>query len=158
MRACLWVVSADPRPVICNSVFFDLQPDIFLNPIVTHRTARFLMLWLFVALQAMTPLIHAHAGAVQLSHADLPHVHQGVHSDAAYHVIAADEHGAEVEVAHGMPLRNGTLSAAAEAPLAVTWALPCADMSDRTGAGLPPPLYLAPPDHTLPHALAPPSA
>jgi hypothetical protein len=119
------------------------------------------MLWLFVALQAMTPFIHAHAGAVQLGHADLPHVHQGVHSDAAYHVIAADEHGAEVEVAQGMPLRNGTLSAAADAPLAVTLALPCADMTEWPTTGLPappPPLYLALPDHTLPHALAPPSA
>ena len=125
-----------------------------------HRTARFLMLWFFVALQAMTPFIHAHAGAVQLSHAGFLHVHQGVHSDAAYHVIAADEHGAEVEVAQGMPLRNSTLGSAAEAPLAMILTLPHADMTERPATGLPapPPLYLAPPDHTLPHALAPPLA
>lgn len=34
------------------------------------------------------------------------HVHQGVHSDATWHVMAADEHDAEVDVAQGMPLRN----------------------------------------------------
>ncbi|MBU1395859.1 MAG: hypothetical protein KKE84_06920 [Gammaproteobacteria bacterium] len=129
-----------------------------MNPTVPHRAARFLMLWLFVALQAMTPLIHAHAGAVQLSHADFLHVHQGLHSDAAYHVIAADEHGAEVEVAKGMPLRNGMLGAAAEAPLAMTLTLPRADMTERPAIGLPPPLDFSPPDYILPHALAPPLA
>ena len=118
------------------------------------------MLWFVIALQAITPFIHAHAGAVQLSHVDLPHVHQGVHSDAVYHVMAADEHGAEVEVAQGKPLRNSTLGAAAEAPLAVILALPRAAMTERPATGLPAPtpLYLAPPDHTLPPALAPPSA
>lgn len=117
------------------------------------------MFWLVIALQAMTPFVHAHAGAVQLSHAGVLHVNPSVHSDAAYHVVAADGHGAEIEVAQGMPLRNGTLGAAAAAPLAVPLALPRADRTERPGAGLPPsPLYLAPPDHTLPLALAPPSA
>lgn len=118
------------------------------------------MFWFFVALQAMTPFVHAHAGAVQLSHTGFLHALEGMHGDAAYHVIAADEHGAEVAVAQGMPLRNGTLGAAAEAPLAVTLTLPRADMTEQPATGLPapPPLYLAPPDHTLPHALGPPSA
>jgi hypothetical protein len=131
-----------------------------LNPTVPHRTARFLMFWFFVALQAMTPFIHAHAGTVQLSHAGFLHVHQGVHSDAAYHVIAADEHGAEVEVAQGMPLRSHSPATAAPASLAVSFTLPCVDVSAHPGVGLPaPPLpHLAQSDHVLPPALAPPSA
>lgn len=125
-----------------------------------HSTARFLMLWFFVALQTMAPFIHAHAGAVQLNHAGFLHLHQGVHSDAAWHVTAADEHGVEVEVAQGMPLRHDTPAAAAPAPLAARLTLPRVAVAAHPGAGLPapPPLHLALPDHTLPHALAPPSA
>ena len=118
------------------------------------------MLWFFVALQTMTPFIHAHAGAVHLHHAGLLHMHQGAHGDASWHVMAADEHGAEVEVAQGMPLRNDTpLTAAVHEPLAAM-TLARVDVTARPGAGLPaPPLqHLAPPDHILPHALAPPSA
>jgi hypothetical protein len=130
-----------------------------LNSTVPHRLQRFLMLWFFVALQAMTPFIHAHAGAVPLDHANFLHLHEGVHGDVAYHALAADEHGAEIEVAQGMPLRSGTQGAAAAAPLAVPLALPHADVTERPRTGLPSSsLHLAPPDHTLPHALAPPSA
>jgi len=120
------------------------------------------MLWFFVALQTMAPFIHAHAGAVHLHHAGFLHVHQGVHSDATWHVMAADEHGAEVEVAQGMPLRNTVPpTVAAHASPAANLTLPRIDMAARPGAGLPAPpplLRLALPDHTLPHALAPPSA
>jgi len=117
------------------------------------------MLWFFVAVQAMTPFIHAHAGAVQLCHTGFLHVYPSVHGDAAYHALAADENGAEIRVAQGMSLRIGTLGAAAAAPLAVPLVLPGADKTERPGAGLPPPsLHLAPLDHTHPHALAPPSA
>jgi len=117
------------------------------------------MLWFFVALQTMAPFIHAHAGAVQLNHAGFLHVHQGAHGDDAWHV-ATDEHGAEVEVAQGMPLRNDTPATTVPAPLAASLPLPHADAAARPGAGLPapPPLHLALPDHTLPHALAPPLA
>ena len=117
------------------------------------------MLWFFVALQTMAPFIHAHAGAVQLNHAGFLHVHQGVHGDAAWHV-AADEHGAEVEVAQGMPLRSDTPATTVPAPLAAGLPLPHAGAAAHPGAGLPapPPLHLALPDHTLPHALAPPLA
>jgi hypothetical protein len=127
---------------------------------VLHSTSRLLMLWFFVALQTMAPFIHAHAGAVQLSHAGFLHVHQGVHSDAAWHVVAADQHGAEVEVAQGMPQRSDTLTTTAPPPLAVNLPLPHAAAAARPGAGLPapPPLHRALPDHTLPHALAPPLA
>jgi hypothetical protein len=118
------------------------------------------MLWFFVALQTMAPFIHAHAGAVQLNHAGFLHVHQGVHSDAAWHVTAVDEHGAEVEVAQGMPLRHDTPATTAPVPPVVTLPLPHVDATTRPGTGLPapPPLHLALPDHTLPHALAPPLA
>lgn len=117
------------------------------------------MLWFFVALQTMAPFIHAHAGAVQLNHAGFLHVHQGVHSDAAWHV-AADEHGAEVEVAQGMPVRNDTPATTVPAALAASLPLQHAAAAARPAAGLPapPPLHLALPEHTLPHALAPPLA
>lgn len=119
------------------------------------------MLWFFVALQAMAPFIHAHAGAVQLNHAGFLHVHQSTHSDAAWHVVSSDEHGAEVEVAQGMTLRSDALDTTADTRvLASDRVLPCASTMGCLGAGLPAPplLRLAPPDHTLPHALAPPSA
>jgi hypothetical protein len=123
------------------------------------------MLWFFVALQAMTPFIHAHADTVQpgsgyAGHAGSLHVRQCAHGDAACHAIAADEHDAEIEVAQGMPLRNDTPGMVVEVPLAASLTLPPADVTERPGAGLPapPPLHLALPDHTLPHALAPPLA
>ncbi|MDO9221910.1 MAG: hypothetical protein Q7T90_12865 [Thiobacillus sp.] len=117
------------------------------------------MLWFLVALQATTPFIHAHAGAVQLNHANFLHVHQGVHSDAAYHTLAADEHGAQVDVAQGMPLRIDPLDAANDVPSAVALSLPRADQAGMPGAGLPalPQPKRAPPAHTHPHALAPPA-
>ena len=116
------------------------------------------MLWFFVALQTMAPFIHAHAGAVQLKHAGFLHVHQGAHTDASWHVMTADEHGAEVEVAQGMPLRNDTPVTAPPAPLVARLTPPRVEVAARPGTGLPaPPLHRALPDHTLPHALAPPS-
>lgn len=128
---------------------------------MSNPVTRFLMLCLFVALQAMTPFIHAHAGAVQLDHAGFLHVHQDAHGDAAWHVVAAGEHGAEVEVAQGMPLRHDSRVAVAEAPaMTSSPALLRVDAIERLGAGVPapPPPRLALPDHTLPHALAPPFA
>ena len=124
-----------------------------------HTTFRFLMLGFFVALQTMAPFIHAHAGAVHLTHAGFLHVHQGVHGDAAWHV-AADEYGAEVEVAPGMPLCHDIPVTTAPSPPAARLLRPHADAAARPGAGLPapPPLDLALPEHTLPQALAPPLA
>ena len=122
-----------------------------------YRLHRFLMLWFLIALLAMTPFIHAHAGVVQLNHVDFLHVHQSVHNDAAYHTLAADEHGAEFEVAQGRPLRIDPLGTARDVPPEV--ALPCTECVGQPGAGLPaPPEHQrVPPDHTHPHALAPPA-
>lgn len=117
------------------------------------------MFWFFVALQAMTPFIHAHAGAMQLSHGGLLHVHQGPHTDAAYHAIATHEHGAEVEVAQGVAARETALDASGVVlSILVRQVALSLDASERSSATLPAPpiLLLTSPDHTLPFALAPP--
>lgn len=117
------------------------------------------MLWLLVALEVMTPFIHAHAGAVQLKHASFMHLNQGAHGDAVYHALAADEHGASIDVAQGWPLRIDPLGAAHAAQPAATQSLPLAGRIAQSGAGLPAPPQpqRVPPDHTHPHAFAPPS-
>jgi hypothetical protein len=115
------------------------------------------MLWFVIALQAMTPFIHAHAGAVQLNHSGLLHTHQGVHGDAAYHAVVNGEHGAEVAVAQGMPASRHAVTAGADAPSATPRTLPAATATGLTAVlPIPPPFHLSPPDHTWPHALAPP--
>jgi len=125
-----------------------------------HRFLRFLMLWLFVALQAMAPFIHAHAGAVRVDHGGFMHLHQGMHGDVAYHAMAADEHGAEVAVEQGVRLRDSTPDAFAETPPVPSLRWLRAAMEARPGADfpIPPPLITSPSEHTLPHALAPPAA
>lgn len=126
--------------------------------IVSNRISRLLMLWLFVALQAMTPFIHAHAGVVQLDRAGVLHVYQDAHSDAVYHVGSVDGHGTEVRVAQAMPMRRDMpVKYVARVMVPV---LPCIQTTARPGAGLPAPspLFPAIPDHTLPQALAPPFA
>jgi hypothetical protein len=117
------------------------------------------MLWFLIALQAMAPFIHAHAGAVQLNHADFLHLHQGMQGDAAYHAVAANEHGAEFDVAQGRPLRIDPLGTANEVPPAMALSQHCTECVTHLGAGLPaPPEHQrVPPDHTHPHALAPPA-
>ncbi len=127
---------------------------------VPHRILRFLMLWLFVVLQAMTPFIHAHAGAVQVDHGGFLHAHQNVPVDADRHAVASDAHGAEVAVEQGMRLRDSSLDAIAEAPPLPSLRSLRAALAARPGAGFPilPTLDLTPPEHTLPHALAPPAA
>jgi hypothetical protein len=117
------------------------------------------MLWFFIALQAMMPFIHAHAGAVQLGHSGFLHVHQDMPTDATWHASASDDHGAEVGVADGMPSPLLTLDVAEPALPASTPALPRIAPQATPGAGLPaPPPRFPPPDHTLPLALAPPAA
>jgi hypothetical protein len=62
-------------------------------------------------------------------------------------------------VAQGMPLRVDPLDAAYDVPPAVALWLPRADQAAMPGAGLPAPPQPQrdPPDHTHPHALAPPA-
>ena len=117
------------------------------------------MLWFVIALQALTPFVHAHAGAEQLSHTGWLHVHPGVPSDVAYHAMKSGEQGGEVEVAQGMPLRHAALAAAnADASSRVPAVRPPTATADRPSTTLPaaPPLHPPLPDHALPHALAPP--
>jgi hypothetical protein len=117
------------------------------------------MLWFVIALQALTPFIHAHAGVVQASHAGFLHVHQSVHGDATSHALEQGEQDVEVEVAQGMPLQHTALAVAnASMPFATTSIPSPTAMASWPGAGssVSPPLHLAPPDHTLPFALAPP--
>ncbi|OZA28754.1 MAG: hypothetical protein B7X93_06870 [Hydrogenophilales bacterium 17-61-9] len=124
-----------------------------------NRLIRYLMLWSVIVLQTMTPFIHAHAGAVQISHASLIHAHIGAHAESAYHALAASERGAEIEVAPGMPSRFDAQGASAEAPADSPAILTRIDTSSPvTGLPAPPPLHLVSSDHTLPLALAPPSA
>lgn len=119
------------------------------------------MLWFFVVLQTMTPFIHAHAGAVQLNHGGLLHVHQELHADAVYHAIATHEHGAEVEVAQGVPARKTSLDASG-----VVFSILVNPMASylyaseqiRTVLPDPPLFHLTSPDHARPLALAPPTA
>jgi hypothetical protein len=117
------------------------------------------MLWFFVALQAMMPFIHAHAGAVQLNHSGFLHFHQAGQNDSVYHATATSEHAAEIDVEQGRPLRIEALVPAEAAPPVAAQALPFIVAIQRPGAGLPaPPPRFAAPAHTLPQALAPPSA
>jgi hypothetical protein len=126
---------------------------------VPYQTYRSLTLWFFVALQAMMPFIHAHAGAVQLNHSGFLHLHQGVHNDAAYHATATSEHGAEIDVEQGRPLRIEMLEMADAALPAASLELPRIAAVHRSDAGLPePPPRFPPPAYTLPPTLAPPAA
>ena len=117
------------------------------------------MLWFVIALQALTPFVHAHAGVAQASHAGFLHVHQSVHGDATSHALEQGEPDAAVGVAQGMPLQHAGLAVANALMTFTTTSIPSPTaMASWPGAGWPvsPPLHLAPPDHTRPRALAPP--
>lgn len=115
------------------------------------------MFWFVIALQALAPFIHAHAGTVHLGHSGLLHLYQSAHGDAACQATASDEHDAEVEVAQGMRMRHAAPAVTEAQPVAA--ARPqLAALADRPAAGVlaASPLRLSPPDHALPHALGPP--
>lgn len=148
---------SDRHPVIRNGAFLTFSKHSY--PTVPRRLHRLLMLWFVIALQALTPFVHAHAGAVQLNHTGWLHVHPGASGDVAYHAIESGEQGEEVEVAQGMPLRHAALAAAnadVSSPVPA-FRTPTAP-AGRVGRVLPvaPPLQPPLPDHALPHALAPP--
>ncbi len=124
-----------------------------------HRAHRLLMLCCFIALQAMAPFIHAHAGAVQPNHTGFLHLHQAVPcANTAWHATAANDHGPEVTVATGLPLRHATLGVPPQTPPAAVRMLPRTAATPCPGVDLPaPPPRFAHADHTLPPALAPPA-
>ncbi len=131
-----------------------------LFPTVPQRILRFLTLWLFVALQAMTPFIHAHADAAHADQGGILHLHQGLHIGVACDAEASDAHGVDVEVEQGVRVRDGSSDAVAKAPPAPSARLLRAALAARPGADFPTPspLGLTPPEHALPCALAPPAA
>lgn len=118
---------------------------------------RFLLLASFVFLQALTPLMHAHAGDLPQHHPEGLHLHVGVdHGDAAD--IQAG-HGHDVEVSIGLPGRSEphpAFAAGAWLLLAVLWA----DLSAVPVPVSSPPLpdSATPPPYARPFALAPPLA
>lgn len=118
------------------------------------------MLWFFVTLQAMAPFIHAHAGSMQRNHSGFLHGHQGANVDAFSHAVVFGEHGAEVDVAQGMPMRDHPRGLAADPSPAVAARLPRAVDASHPGSGpwaspQPPPALA---DFAFPYALAPPLA
>jgi len=137
-----------------------------LNPLIpsristmSNRFRRLLMFWLVIALQAITPFIHAHAGAAQLKHSGFMHVHTPIRSDIAYQAVSTDDHDADFGVAQGLPLRHAALGAVEDASLCVVSMIqPAADRVDALGVPFPafPTGCSPPPDHALPLALAPP--
>lgn len=146
-----------PHSVIVHTLAFSI---IQLDPTVTRRRARSLLLWLFVALQAMTPFIHAHADGLQFGRTGFFHLYQDLLGEADSPALAADPHGVEVGVAQGMQHRIGALDAASHPQAALAPWQAHAEPASRPGAGLPAPpqLQRVPPDHTRPLALAPPLA
>ncbi len=118
------------------------------------------MLWLVIALQAMTPFVHAHAGPAQASHAGWLHGYAAAPGDVAYHSAENREQGAEIEVAQGIrSLRQAVLFVSdADASYPVLALPPSAATAARLNPAWPgvTPLQAILPDHALPHALAPP--
>ncbi len=128
-------------------------------PIVPYRFLRVLILWFVMALQAMTPFVHAHAEPLQVSHADALPGHPGMPGDVAYHAIENSGQDAEIEVAEGGPFRQSVLPAAgAGASYPVPAVLPPEIKAGGRGAVWPvaSSLHARLPAHALPHALAPP--
>ena len=123
-----------------------------------NRFFRTLIFWLVMALQAMTPFVHAHAGAGWPDAPGPLHVHAGVYVDVACHLIEGGGHGAVVEVTQAMPLRQAVLRAADAGSCAVPTLLPPRLITSGWRAARP----AAPPspprlsDYVLPLALAPP--
>jgi len=146
-------ISVDAHPYNLTFATHSLRP-------VPNRFLRLLMLWLVIALQAMTPFVHAHAGSAQASHASWLHGHAGVPGDVAYHLAENREQGTEIEVAQGIrSLRQAVLFVAdADASYPAPALPPSAARAARPGPAWldVAPLQAVLPDHALPHALAPP--
>jgi len=118
---------------------------------MSKRHHRLLKFWLVIALQAMTPFIHAHAGTVPSNHTGLMHTPPiGLGSNAALMDVN--------EAAFGMPLRQPEVATADGMSRPVTTiAQPVAARMGVPGvhSQTPPSGYPLPPDHALPQGLAP---
>lgn len=142
-----------------------------------HRIVRWLMLVLFVALQAMTPFIHAHAAPLAASAAGgepagswarsgpaadgFLHIHPRAHLDPACQSGAVPDAGAEVDVPSGVATRTDARTA--RRPMHVAMRPPVAPADAAHGrrnemhaADVPP--GRASPYFRLPPAFAPPAA
>lgn len=125
------------------------------DSVVMTRVIRFFLLASFVVLQALSPLMHAHAGGMPQHHPEGLHLHVGAaHGDAAG--IQAG-HGQDVEVSIGLPGRSEPHPACAAGAclvLPLLWAgLPAAP-APVSSARLPD--SPSPSPHARPFALAPP--
>lgn len=127
---------------------------------MSNWLVRFLMFAGFALLQAMAPFIHAHAGATQFTHHGLLHLHEGVASDAAGHVVASDDLGGEIEVAKGVSSRLRPLQAELPDSAPAVPAPPVAVVAPVSSGERPPCVLPSPPvpPHFTPPALAPPAA
>lgn len=123
-----------------------------------NRFLHTLMFWFVMALQAMTPFAHAHAGTGWPDEPGQLHVHAGVYADVVCHLIEDGGQGAVVEVTQGMPLRQAVLLAADAVSYTVSMVLPPRLITSGWRAAWPtaPPLPPLLSDHVLPLALAPP--
>lgn len=125
--------------------------------VVMTRVIRFFLLASFAFLQALSPLMHAHAGGMPQHHPEGLHLHVGAdHGDAAGLVAG---HGQDVEVSIGLPSRSEphpAFAAGAWLILAVLWAgTPAVSVPVFP---VPLPDSAAPPPFARPFALAPPQA
>ncbi len=124
-----------------------------------YQFLRLLMLCLVIALQAMTPFVHAHADPAQVSHAGWLHGHASMPGDAAYHLSENREQDAEIEMTQGLPQRQAALFLA---DVDASYPLPVGSPRAMTAGGQDPawlaasPLHARLSDHALPHTLAPP--
>lgn|SRR5512139_2930280 len=113
---------------------------------MSNRLNRLLKFWPVIALQAMTPFIHAHAGTVPSNPTDLMDIFPiGVDSNAASTDV--------LETAFGMPLRHPELATAdGVGGLVTTITQPTATRMGAPGVNFQttPSGYPPPPDHALP--------
>lgn len=124
-----------------------------------QRLHHLLIFWLLIALQAMTPFIHAHANVLPAAHAGGLHMHPHSYSDVRGQTASSDGHGPRIEVAQGVPFRHLALAVADTDPAQVSPRRLSLATVNRSDTGLPaglPRVPLPPPAHARPLALAPP--
>ncbi|MEW6119310.1 MAG: hypothetical protein AB1593_04390 [Pseudomonadota bacterium] len=128
------------------------------NFAVMTRVVRFLLLASFVFLQALSPLMHAHAGDLPQHHTEGLHLHVVVdHGDAADIQTA---HGHDVEMSIGLLRGRSEPHPAFVAGEWLVLALLRADLPAASApvSSAPLPDSVSPPSYARPFALAPPRA